>query len=338
MTKQYHRITIPRYIVLSLAIAVLTSLAVLVARGCAMARDARFFQANKGREHNISLLVYDHREKKTVRMPLEEYLVGVVAGEMPASFEEEAIRAQAVAARTYTVCHMAAFGGATCAKGGADLCTDSSCCQAWKNDSDMRARWGKDYETNKARIQAAVQATTGEIIVYDGEPIEALYHSNSGGFTEDAVNVFQNARPYLVSVISPGEEGAAHFETTQTFTCKEFINKVNREWKNAKLSDKNLEKQVKVRSRFESGRVEALQLGEVTVTGREMRKLFSLNSANFTIKISDADVAITTKGYGHGVGMSQHGANAMAKGGKGYIAILTHYYKGTEIIHVLDME
>ncbi|MDO5112553.1 MAG: stage II sporulation protein D [Clostridia bacterium] len=271
--------------------------------------------------------VYDHRAAQTVRMQIEEYLVGVVAAEMPASFEVEALKAQAVAARTYTLRR----AEDACGRGGAQICTDSACCQAYRDLSALEENWGGAYAQNLAKIRRAVTDTAGEALFYEGELIEALYHSSAGGQTEDAAHVFANAVPYLVSVSSPGEEASAAFHDTVRVSRRNFAKTVNRQWSGAGLKAASLAKQVKVRSRFASGRVETVKLGKAEATGRELRKLFDLNSANFSIEITDAEVVFHTTGYGHGVGMSQYGANAMAKEGANYKAILAHYYAGITI-------
>ena len=262
-------------------------------------------------------------------MSLNEYLIGVVGGEMPASFPLEALKAQAVAARTYAVRRMACYGGKGCGKDGADICTDSSCCQAYTAPEELRANWGDNARRCMDKLTEAVYSTEGEVILYNGSPIEALYHSSAGGRTEDAQNVFSSALPYLVGVESPGEEGSKYHGEKQ-YTPREFAAAVNKKWPKAKLDRKKLSSQVEILSRYDSGQVETLRLNKITVSGKEMRKLLNLNSANFTIDISDT-VLIRTVGYGHGVGMSQYGARAMALGGADYREILTHYYTGVDI-------
>ena len=264
-------------------------------RGCIISR-----QPNEKPEGMLSISLYDRASGKTEELPLEEYLIGVVGAEMPASFPLEALKAQAVAARTYAVRHMTAFGGSGCS--GADICTDSGCCQSYRSPD----------------------------AAYKGEPIEALYHSSAGGRTEDAQNVFSAALPYLVGVDSPGEETAGKYAAEVRVSLGEFTNRVNKKWPAAKLKKNRLGEQVKVVSRYDSGRVKELKLNKITVSGRELRRLFDLNSANFTLSIGEK-VTIRTKGYGHGVGMSQYGARAMALEGAGYEEILKHYYTGVEI-------
>ena len=181
------------------------------------------------------------------------------------------------------------------------------------------------------KLSGAVSATRGVILTYNGKPIEALFHSSSGGMTEDAANVFGGDAPYLKSVSSPGEEGFSRYSATVSFTRKQFANAVNVAIKGADISKNKLEEQVKILSKSESGRVTRLQLGGKTVTGRELRQALGLNSTAFTIEISPERVVVSTRGYGHGVGMSQYGAEAMAQRGADYKEILLHYYTGAEI-------
>ncbi len=285
-----------------------------------------------------SLTVYLHKEARTVEMDLDAYLYGVIGGEMPASFPLEALKAQAVAARTYTVRRMKALGGNPCGRGGADICTDSTCCQSYRTEAELADTWGDNAEAYQDKLLEAVSGTHGLIALYDGEPIEALYHSAAGGHTEDAQNVFSAALPYLVGVDSPGEEDAANYQQTRTFSREEFTEAVNGTYAKAKLSQSKLEEQVEVLSRYESGQVAQLQLGNVTISGRDLRKLLDLRSANFQIDISGEQVEITTQGYGHGVGLSQYGARAMALEGADFREILEHYYTGVTIAPLEEWE
>jgi len=301
-------------------------LAVALVRGCLFA-CARQEGGEEGPAVGQVLRVYNAKTKKVMRLDLEEYVVGVVAAEMPVSFEPEALKAQAVAARTY-----AARALSDPCAAGRDVCTDSTCCQSWRSPEEMKKNWGTSYEANYAKVTAAVYATAGEIVTYGGKPIQALYHSTSGGQTEDSEHVFSSSLAYLRSVESPGEESAARFSAVQAFSLSDFVKKLNKEFSKAKLTVKKAASQVKVLSRFDSGRVELVQVGGAEVTGREFRRALSLNSANFRLKFSDDEVEIETSGFGHGVGMSQYGANAMAKEGADYRRILHHYYTDVDIV------
>ncbi len=321
-------LNVKRVLLAALALGAL----VLLLRGCVMSRGG---QEQALLSEAPELLVFDAEAEALLNMPLEEYIVLCVAGEMPACFEAEALKAQAVAARTYAVCRMSAYGGEPCGRGGGEVCTDSGCCQAYASYGELADNWGEDYTYNLARITDAVSATAGIVATYGGKPIEALYHSCSGGHTEDAVNVFSGA-PYLLGVDSPGEEGASSFRAEREYSLREFTRRVNGAYPFAELARRGLDGQVEVLSRYESGRVEKVRLGGVTLTGREFRKLFDLNSANFTLDISSV-VTISTLGYGHGVGMSQYGANAMAEEGADYREILAHYYTGIALCPISEL-
>jgi len=254
--------------------------------------------------------------------------VGVVAAEMPVSFGLEALKAQAVAARTFTLWRLERGG---CEESGRDICSDSGCCQAFDSEAACRKKWGGNYAVNRAKAAEAVSATAGEALYYNGALIEALYHAASGGYTEDSQNVFGGEQPYLKSVESRYETGSDHITDSVTMSRKDFANAVNDAFPKAKLDRRRLPEQVAVEERYGSGRVKSIRLGGATATGRELRGLLELSSANFTIAFTEEDVTIETKGFGHGVGMSQTGANGMAEQGADYRAILTHYYTGVEI-------
>lgn len=306
---------------------------VLLIRGCVYARGQTETAAADGGfsvqvYSDLSISVYDRRTGQITEEPLEEYLVGVVAAEMPASFEEEALCAQAVAARTYTVRKLL-HGG--CNSSDADVCTGSNCCQAFASAERQRARWTNSYEENRARVEQAVQKTMGQVLLYEGEPIEALYHSASGGYTEDSENVFAVARPYLRAVESGNETGTSRLSATVKLSYEEFCRRVNESYPKAGLSEGRLADQIAVVSRTESGRVNAIRLGGATLTGKQLRYLVGLDSTMFTVTLTGKTVRFDTKGFGHGVGMSQTGANGMARTGADYEEILLHYYTGVTI-------
>ncbi len=278
---------------------------------------------------SIPIAVYDDAAGYVVDMDLEDYLVGVVAAEMPASYESEALKAQAVAARTYAVKKMKRFSGSGCDRGG-DVCTDSNHCQAYRSPEKRRQTWGRDAETNEARIQAAVTATAGQIVTYDDQPIEAFFHSTSGGMTEDSANAFSEPLPYLKSVPSD-ETDAPRYQNALELSRAEFANAVNKAYGKAKLKAKSLEKSVAVLSRYPSGRAERIRLGKTEISGKQLRALFALDSSNVTFEFTKNAVILHTKGYGHGVGMSQTGANDMAKTGSRYDEILSYYYQNTKL-------
>lgn len=317
-------------------VASILAFLILLARGCfyACGNTGERQQAEAPERIELSkepvISVYLHENKGSAAMPLEQYLVGVVAAEMPAGFETEALKAQAVAARTYTL-RQIQNGGCSSGASGCDICTNSKCCQAYDSEADCKKKWGGAYAVNAEKITKAVRDTQGEALYYNGSLIEALYHAASGGQTEDSENVFAAAQPYLRSVESAHEVGSAHLEDKVAFTKKEFVNKINAAFSKAKLKTSKLESQVKITQLYESGRVKSIKLGGTTVSGRELRGALGLRSALFTIEFSGNSVIIRTKGFGHGVGMSQSGANGMAMDGARYQDILTHYYTGATI-------
>ena len=261
-----------------------------------------------------------------VEMDIEEYIIGVVAGEMPASYEPEALKAQAVAARTYTM-YLRHNGGCS-AHPGADVCTSSGHCQAYRTEEQMRTSWGSHYDEYFAKIKDAVYSTRGEEIYYEGEEIQVFYHSSSGGMTEDCGNVYQESLPYLVSVESDGEESYSNYYGTVTVSYDEFVSKMENYSPSIRLS--GTAKDIGDITRYDSGRVKSIKIGNESFTGREIRSIFGLNSTNFTIKATD-EITFSTIGFGHGVGMSQTGANEMAKNGADYIEILEHYFTGVTV-------
>ena len=253
---------------------------------------------------------------------LETYLVGVVLGEMPASFEEEALKAQSVVARTYAR-KAYAMGGK---HGDGSVCTDSGCCQAYISPDDYLQQGGRPEDVEK--IQDAVYATAGQVLTYEGELIEATYFSCSGGSTEDAVAVWGKSFPYLQVVESPGEEYATHYQDAAVFTPQQLEEKLGI------ILEGNPGTWVSAISYTAGGSVDAIALGGVFFSGIEMRQKLDLRSTAFSVEASRDAVTFTTKGYGHRVGMSQYGADAMAKTGSTYQQILTHYYRGTSLTHM----
>lgn len=247
------------------------------------------------------------------KIELEEYVVGVVASEMPASFNKEAIKAQSVLARTYAL---------KCLK-TAKLLTDNSSTQNYKSINEMKSMWGISFDTYYNKIVNAVKETTGEYLSYNGEYIEAIYHSTSNGFTEDSVNVWGNSFPYLVSVESSFDNTNKKFIENTFFTYEEISNKLN----NIVTSDSI----INILDKTSSGRVNVIEINGIKYTGVDFRTLLNLRSTDFYIEKHIEGINITTKGYGHGVGMSQYGANGMANVGYNYKDILLHYYKGVSL-------
>ena len=273
-------------------------------------------------ETTNDIAVYDHRADKLVTMSLEEYIVGVVSAEMPAYYDFEALKAQAVASRTYTLYSMAHGGCHT--NPDADVCTNSKCCQAYSSHERMQETWGRDYAENYNRVAEAVMYTAGEVLTYNGKLCDALYHACSGGQTENSENVYANALPYLRGVDSPYEDPMRQEDAEIGFA--ELVALIAAKYPESGIGEDNVRSEIEIVSAYESGRVETLRLGKTKITGKQARNLFNLRSTMFTIGWSENGIVFHTKGFGHGVGLSQNGANGMAKHGSTYEQILHHYY------------
>lgn len=281
--------------------------------------------------------VWEHDRDTAVQMPLETYVLGVVAAEMPASYHPEALKSQAIAARTRAAWSCLALGGSGCPKHPVcDICTDSACCQGYLTLSDMQTKWGDDAGRWLARIDKAVEDTAGEILTYDGLPIEIMYHACSGGQTEDAAAVFQQSVPYLKSVSSPGEESFRLYQTEVIYSRSDAAAMLCAAFPEAEITAENLPGSLELLSSTPSGRVSKTRIGSVTASGNELRKALGLNSALFTWDADDETITFHVRGSGHGVGMSQAGAQAMAAQGKTCAQILSHYYPGTVLTVLPD--
>lgn len=262
---------------------------------------------------------------QVVELTLQEYLWRVVAAEMPAKFEEEALCAQAVCARTYTLWKMG-----TSAHAGADLCSNSACCQAYITPEKAAGRWGSLAETYTDCIAAAVERTDGQILTYGGTPIQAVFFSSSAPETEDAAAVWGNSLPYLVSVSSPEGEEVPNYHSSVVLTAEEVRTLAESSGLGIRLTGDPAGWISRV-SYTGSGRVAELELGGVTLSGGAARSLFGLRSACFEVAEKDGTFTFSVTGYGHGVGMSQYGANAMAAAGSTWQEIVCHYYTGVTI-------
>ncbi|MDR3595485.1 stage II sporulation protein D [Clostridium sp.] len=280
---------------------------------------------------NGKVKLYRKEQDKVEEIDLEEYIMGVVASEVPANFNEEALKAQAVAARTFYM-NKRINPDKEAEKYGAEI-SDTTNCQVYMSKEERLAKWSsKDGESNWSKIEKAVLDTKGQVLTYEGVVLEyAQFFAVSSGKTEDAKDVFSIEVPYLKSEESKGEEIAPKFKTTMSIPVDEFVNKINGKYANANVKKGNLNTSIKIDSYTEGGGVKTIRVGNETIKGTEFRELFNLNSTNFTLDFGKDVVKINCTGYGHGVGMSQWGANAMAKNGSTYDEILKHYYKGVEI-------
>ncbi len=270
--------------------------------------------SNKTKKITVNLLNESDGSIKNVN--IEDYIIGVVAAEMPASFEPEAIKAQAVAARTYAMYK----------KETRNLDYDliiGTKDQAYQTNEELLKKWGVSFFKNYLKVRDAVLATEGEILTYNGQTINAFYFSMSNGYTENVESVFKSDLPYLKSVPSTWDnESIKNYEFTKTISKEDFCKSLEIPCDNIKIE--NIQK-------TSSNRVASLTINDKTFLGTKVRSLLGLRSTDFTIECLDNDIKITTKGYGHGVGMSQYGANGMAKENHNYKEILNYFYQNTEI-------
>lgn len=278
-------------------------------------------------DRDVTLTIQDG--DTTEQMTLERYLTGVVRGEMPASFEMEALRAQAAAERSYVYYQLAA--GRKDAHPDADFCTDHTCCSAYLSETAAREKWGGDFAPWNTRVEQAVSDTDGQVVLYNGRPILAVFHSSSAGRTAAAGDVWSGNLPYLVSVDSPeGEETVPNYYSTVTFTAAEAKEKLLAAHPELKLSG-TPDRWFGAAAENGSGRVETVSVGGTDIEGTELRRIFGLRSACFTVAADSESVTFRVTGYGHGVGMSQYGANQLAREGKTWQEILEWYYTGATV-------
>ncbi|WP_210364438.1 stage II sporulation protein D [Bacillus sp. REN3] len=276
----------------------------------------------------VEVAVYRTALSKTEKLPLNEYLIGVVAAEMPAEFELEALKAQALSARTYYVKQMMSPNKVGVPE-GAQL-NDTEIHQVFKNKEELKKLWGVDYKWKIKKVAEAVKATDGQVLTYDGAPIDATFFSTSNGFTENSEEYWDNAFPYLRSVESPWDRKSPKFTNKMVVPVSEFESKLG-----VKLSGSSAIG--KVVSRTAGNRVGKIEIGGKVLSGKEVRDKLGLRSSDFSWEARGKNIIISTKGFGHGVGMSQYGANGMATEGKTYKDIVQHYYKGVQISSAENM-
>lgn len=279
----------------------------------------------------ISVLIT--KEDTIKELNLETYVTGVVAGEMPAAFGIEALKAQAVASRTYALAHVTEEGGTPNKDAnGADL-LDSVGSQVYMTKEQYINSLSKESGLRYwNKIKLAVESTKGQVLTYNNSLVMYPYYfAISSGKTENSEDVFGSSIPYLRSVESLGDNKAKNFKSSNTFSYKDLSRIVNYNYSNAKATSADIKKELTVIDRTMTGSVKFIKVGSITMTGSKFRTILALRSSNFTLKFNFYNVEIDCSGYGHDVGMSQWGANAMANDGKSYKEILTHYYKGTAI-------
>lgn len=248
-----------------------------------------------------------------INLNMTDYLIGVVSSEMPASFNLEALKAQSVLARTY----------ALKAKQTGKKLTDTVSTQSYIDIDQMKNKWENSFNTYYNKIKNAVENTNGEYLSYNGNYIEALYHSTNNGKTESSLDVFGNYYPYLISVSSEYDKNASSYLRTINMPLDTISNKLGLNLNNDSV--------ISILSYTDGGNIKEININGNNFSGKKVRELLGLRSADFDISISDNNANITTRGYGHGVGMSQYGANGMANAGYSYKDILSHYYPGTTL-------
>ncbi len=292
--------------------------------------------ANK--EVDIELRLLLHQENKVLIMPLEDYVVGVVAAEMPASFNSEALKAQAIAVRTYLIRRLPAFlamGGQPALHQEAEICDLPEHGQAWISEETMRERWGKNnFSANYAKIKAAVAATKGLVLTYQGKLSNPLYFASCGGVgTESALTVWGRAVPYLTEVECGEDETDPKNKRTYRLSIRELDQRLGTDLEAVPtMSAKRMLTKIAVLEQSSRGRIKAMRLGDKKITGTEIRSKLELASTRFRMSAGhDGTIQIETIGYGHAVGMCQRGAAAMAKQAKSFEEILQHYYPGTKL-------
>lgn len=270
------------------------------------------------KQENIdnSIYVKIKRNNEIISIELEEYVIGVVGAEMPAAFETEALKAQAVIARTY----------ALKALSSGKVLTDNNSTQNYKNNDELREMWKSNYNNYFNKIKNAVSETKGQYLSYNGEYIEAVYHSTSNGMTEDASNVWGNFFPYLVSVSSEYDNINPSFMMEKEITYEQISSKLGMEV--------NQNTEFNIIEKTQSGRVKKIEINNKVYNGTDFRNILGLRSTDFDIIKNEKSITFVTRGYGHGVGLSQYGANGMAKNGYNYIQILNNYYPGTILNHL----
>lgn len=275
------------------------------------------------------------KENRIEEVQIEEYVKSVVSGEMLVTFDDEALKAQAIAARTYIASKR--LRPCDIANGG-DVC-DTTHCQVYISKNERFEKWGSNAEEYWSKISNAVDDTKGMVLSYNNELVlYPQFFSTSSGMTENAVDVFSSSVPYLVSTESKGEEIAPKFESEFPFSITEFVNKINDKYPDASITPENLKDNIEVLSRSEAGGIKELRIGKIKAKGLDFRLTLGLTSTNFQYTINENEIIFKCKGYGHGVGMSQWGANVMANNGSNYKEILTHYYTGVDITNLVFKE
>ena len=278
---------------------------------------------------NVIVTVYRTKSNTIEPYPLEEYVRGVIAAEMPINFELEALKAQALAARTYIVKKIIDKDFTDAANGA--MVMDTIKDQVYKSDDELKKLWGYNYQENISKLNQAINETSGQVITYQGLPITALYFSTSNGYTENSEDYWQKEVPYLRSVESPWDFSSPKFQTSKNVSFSEIKSQLN---VNTSIAASLNQQWIQILETTEGKRVKKIKVDDKTFSGREIREAFDLNSSSFTMELTENGIIFHTKGYGHGVGMSQYGANGMAMERKSAEEIIKYYYTGVEITNI----
>jgi len=288
------------------------------------------------KSEDVTIKVYMHEQNKIIEMNLEDYIAGVVAAEMPAEFELEALKSQAVAARTYAVKSMFIFGGSGVAsQPGADVSSDFRQSQAYASQEKLKEQWGGNYERYWSKILRAVEETRGQVITYNGEFINAVFHSSSGPRTASAKEVWGFDYPYLISVPCTWDQKAPKYNDKKEFALAEIEQLLGTDTQVVTAVQSGSGGAIQVVENTDSGRISQIRVGSKVLSGLAIREKLDLRSTNFKIEIQGNKMVFNTIGYGHGVGMSQYGANGMAKEGRDYRQIITYFYNGVALRNIM---
>lgn len=289
-----------------------------------------------GEKYDVeSFKILDLTSGKVDTVPVLDYVIGTVMSEIPASYQVEAIKAQAVAAHTYALHHhLTQLENPDPNLKGADFSADPSSHQGFMTTDTAKERFGTKYNEYYKKISAAVSEVIDQILIYDDEPIIAAYHAISAGQTEDAANVWKGSADYLVAVDSKGDEYSPEYESIVAVTFDELKTAMSKENPDVVFDGDDPEKWVEIVSKSDSGYITEIRVGDTTMSGMDFRTMLGLRSSNFSISFSGNGFAFVVKGYGHGVGMSQYGSDYMARQGAKYREILGHYYQNTEIVNI----
>jgi len=336
-SKRMRRLKTRLLIILSIALFLLIILPSIIAQKGTLLLENNSAQIE---DTGTMVRVLNHENDQIMELPLETYVVGVVAAEMPGSFEPEALKTQALAARTYALKHIEMYSHTpNQAHPGIDLCTDPRHCQAWKSEAARRKQWGPIWSSiYERKINAAVEATRNQVITYNGTLIDPVYHSTCGGKTENSEDVWAQKIPYLHGVVCKWDQSAPRYQEQLTLAWSEIEARLQFPLAKTAITGRaeksSLDSIIQVQAKSPTGRLKTLQVGNQNISATEFRNRLGLNSTNLTWKIDSDKVTFFTRGYGHGVGLCQYGANGQAKEGCSYTEIIKYYYQGVEIREV----